>query len=149
MSKAFLSLLWSTDNQVSAIRGYSFSNHAGLITQSICTTKLENNLSKYKQTWRWQPQGASTIHAWYFQFIMGIMLFLTDNTCSMDQTANKPCHYMWQILDLKRSPIWVGFFTDGRVLFDSISIISWTEVLRLLMIHSWSLCHPWGCIARV
>jgi hypothetical protein len=55
MGKSFLSLLCSTENQVSAIRGYSFSNHAGLITQSFCTTKLENNLSKYKQTQRTTP----------------------------------------------------------------------------------------------
>jgi len=109
MGKAFLSLLWSTDNQVSAIRGYSISNHAGWITQSFCATKLENNLSKYKQTRRGLPQGATMIHIWYFHFIMGIMLFLTDNTCSMDQTANNPCHYKWQILDLKISS-YMGWF---------------------------------------
>jgi len=62
MGRDFLSLQSSTDNQVSAIRGYSISNHAGLITQSFCTTKLENNLSKYKQTRRGLPQGATMIH---------------------------------------------------------------------------------------
>jgi hypothetical protein len=76
------------------------------------------------------------IHVLYFQFIMGIMLFLTDNTCSMDQTANNPCHYMCQILDLKIYSHMVGFLIVGRILFDSISTISWTEVLRLPIIHS-------------
>jgi hypothetical protein len=58
MSKAFISLLRSTDNHVSAITGYSFSNLSALITQNFCTTKFENYLSKYKQTRRGLPQGA-------------------------------------------------------------------------------------------